>query len=70
MNNERFIALLRYAAITGNIFFILWVTANAAKNGFKGTIYEQLSYVLLMVLLVTNIVLLLTKASPKNQITN
>jgi hypothetical protein len=70
MKDEKFMMSVRYAALAGNIFFILWVTANAAKNGFNGTIYEKLSYVLLMILLVTNIVLLVTNNLKRKQIIN
>ena len=70
MKKEKFLAAARYAALAGNVFFILWVTANAAKSGFKGTIYEQFSYMLLMGVLVLNIFLFLTRAAKKRQITN
>lgn len=53
------IELLSFAAITGNILFILWVSYNATVERFKGTIYQKVSYVVLMGLLVTNIFLIL-----------
>jgi hypothetical protein len=59
MNSTKFISLLRYAAIAGNILFILWVSFNAMDEGFSGTLIEKLSYFALVGLLITNIVLLL-----------
>jgi hypothetical protein len=53
------ITLLKYCAIAGNILFVLWVTHNAIDSGFSGTIYEKISYVVLMTLLVTNCFLLI-----------
>jgi hypothetical protein len=61
--STKLISLLRYAAIAGNIFFILWVSFNAMDEGFKGTLPEKISYVVLMGLLITNCFLLLTKFS-------
>ncbi len=46
--------LLSIAAITGNILFILWVTVNGLKEHFRGTLYEKLSYIGLMGLLIVN----------------
>jgi hypothetical protein len=54
-----FITLLKYGAIAGNILFVFWVTFNAIDSGFSGTIYEKISYVVLMALLVTNCFLLI-----------
>jgi len=53
------ITLLKYGAIAGNILFVLWVTFNAIDSGFSGTVYEKISYVALMALLVTNCFLLI-----------
>jgi hypothetical protein len=61
METKQLILFLRYAAITGNIVFILWVSFNAIDDGFSGTLPEKLSYVVLMGLLVTNCFLLITK---------
>ena len=55
------IALLSYAAILGNILFILWVSYNAIDDGFRGTLPEKVSSVTLMGLLTTNIFLILYK---------
>ena len=53
------ITLLKYGAIAGNMLFVLWVTFNAIDSGFAGTIYEKISYVVLIALLVTNCFLLI-----------
>jgi hypothetical protein len=59
VKNKLLISLLRYAALTGNVIFSLWITYNGLKAGFSGTIYEKLSYVGLMVLLTLNSFLIL-----------
>jgi hypothetical protein len=56
--NRNFYKLLKYAAILGDILFILWITFNGIDEGFKGTIYQKLSYIGLVLLLVLNIGLL------------
>jgi hypothetical protein len=53
------ILLLKIGAIAGNLLFILWVSFNALKEHFSGTIYEKISYVALMGLLTVNIFLLI-----------
>ncbi|MBV8390609.1 MAG: hypothetical protein JO080_12470 [Mucilaginibacter sp.] len=65
MFNKQFIALLRFAAISGNILFVLWVTFNGLKEGFHGTIYEKLSYIGLVGLLSINSFLILSKSARK-----
>lgn len=59
MHKQQFFIWMKNAAITGNILFIIWVTHNAMEAHFAGTIYEKLSYVGLMGLLLTNSFLLL-----------
>jgi hypothetical protein len=59
--NRNFYKLLRYAAILGNILFILWITFNGIDEGFRGTIYQKLSYIGLVSLLILNIGLLYRK---------
>lgn len=56
-----FYKLLRFAAILGNILFILWISFNAIDEGFKGTIYQKVSYIGLVSLLILNIGLLYRK---------
>ena len=68
MLNKNFIPLLRSAAIAGNVLFVLWVTFNAVKEGFRGTIWEKLSYAGLMCLLALNSYLVI-KARNQEQMT-
>jgi hypothetical protein len=68
MLNKQFVALLRVAAISGNILFILWVTFNGLKEGFSGTIYQKLSYIGLMGLLLINSFLILSKPTKQASI--
>jgi len=58
MNKKLIIKSLRYVAILGNVVFVLWVLYNAMDEGFRGTIYEMLSGIGLILLLSLNIVLL------------
>jgi len=53
------INFLKSGAIAGNVLFILWVSFNAIKEHFSGTVYEKISYVALMALLITNCVLII-----------
>ncbi|HEY2583023.1 MAG TPA: hypothetical protein VGI43_14515 [Mucilaginibacter sp.] len=69
MKNQNFMLLLKYAALTGNVLFVLWVSFNAIDEGFKGTLPEKFSYVGLMGLLAVNSFLILTKA-PVQQLKN
>lgn len=59
------ILLLKAGAIAGNLLFILWVSFNAIKEHFSGTIYEKISYVALMGLLVTNCFLVIRSFKTK-----
>lgn len=65
METKPIITLLRYAAIGGNILFILWILFNAMDEGFRGTMQEKLSAIGLIGLLTVNCTLLLTKPSQK-----
>jgi hypothetical protein len=58
MPNTKFIMLLRYATIGGNILFMSWIIFNGIKEGFHGTLPEKASYVGLMGLLAINTLLL------------
>ena len=49
---------LSWVAITGNILFMLWMTYRRISESFKGSIYQQISYIGLMGLLAVTIVLL------------
>ncbi|MGH2644398.1 MAG: hypothetical protein ACRDE2_10650 [Chitinophagaceae bacterium] len=66
MSKVQIISLLKYAAISGNILFIIWVSHNAMEAHFAGTIYERLSYIGLMGLLSVNSLLLWTNKAQKN----
>ncbi len=46
-----------WAAVAGNILFILWITYNGLKEHFRGTVYEKISYIVLMGLLIVNTIL-------------
>lgn len=59
MGSKARLLLLRYATITGNIIFILWILYNGISEGFAGTLLEKLSYIGLMGLLVVNSAFLL-----------
>jgi hypothetical protein len=50
-----------YAAIGGDIIFILWVVRNGIDSGFRGTGPEVASFIGLVVLLTLNAVLLYNK---------
>lgn len=58
MKKTDIMLFLKYAAITGNFLFILWVSFNAAKEGFQGTIYQKISGAGLIGLLIINCFLL------------
>ncbi|MGA3291830.1 MAG: hypothetical protein ABSC49_01640 [Candidatus Microgenomates bacterium] len=59
--NINFHRQLRYLAILGDVLFILWVSFNGIDEGFSGTIYQKLSYIGLVSLLILNIGLLYPK---------
>jgi len=61
MNNKQLIDLLRYAAIAGNILFILWISFSAMDEGFRGALIEKVSGITLIMLLATNSFFLLRK---------
>ncbi len=50
--------VLSWVAITGNILFMLWMTYRRLNESFKGSIYQQISYIGLMGLLLVTIALL------------
>jgi hypothetical protein len=61
MKNINLYDLFKYLAVAGNLLFILWITYNGIDEGFRGTIYQILSYIGLVVLLVLNTALILRK---------
>ena len=58
MDKDLLLKLLRYAAILGNVVYILWVTYNGINEGFSGSPVQIVSYIGLVALLILNIVLL------------
>jgi len=54
-------SFFKYAAVAGNVGFVLWILYNGINEGFKGTIYEIISYAGLIILLSLNTALLLLK---------
>ncbi len=50
--------LLRYLAILGNGFFILWTLYNGINEGFKATPLQIDSFIILWIVLSLNIILL------------
>ncbi|CAN5445387.1 hypothetical protein BH09BAC6_BH09BAC6_26990 [soil metagenome] len=59
MQNKNLIAFFRYAAIFGNVIFVLWILFNAMNEAFKATLVEKFSATGLIGLLVLNCYLLL-----------
>ncbi len=65
MNKNNLFKLLSYAAILGNVLYILWITYNGMDEGFSGTMVQKVSYVGIISLLTLNAVLLyLRKEAP------
>ena len=56
-----FIELLSWAAVAGNILFVLWILYNGINKSFQGTTIEKISYIALMGLLAVNAFLLIRK---------
>jgi len=56
--NRRLRTWLRYAAIAGDVVFMLWILRNGLEEGFRGTPVEVASFVGLTVLLALNAALL------------
>ncbi len=56
-----FIELLSWAAVAGNILFLLWILYNGINENFQGTTIEKISYITLMGLLAVNALLLIRK---------
>jgi hypothetical protein len=51
--------ILTVLAIAGNVLFMLWISYNGIHEKFAGTLYEKLSYIGLMGLLLINTFLIL-----------
>jgi hypothetical protein len=54
MGSKRLITFVKYAAITGNSLFVLWILYNGINEGFRGTTLEIISYIGLLALLTVN----------------
>ena len=67
MEKERstLIKLLTWAALIGNILFMLWISYNGINEHFRGTIYQKISYIGLMGLLAINCFLIIKKGNKK-----
>ena len=63
----RFRLWLRYAAIAGNVLYVLWMLRNGLEVGFRGRPVEVASITGLIVLLALNTVLLLGQSSPPRE---
>ena len=56
-----FVELLAFAAIAGNILFVLWILYNGMDENFQGTTIEKIASSTLVVLLAVNTLLLIRK---------
>jgi hypothetical protein len=61
MKNIGLYNLFNYAAIAGNVIYVLWILRNGIDEGFSGSIVQIVSYVGLLFLLMLNTVLLYRK---------
>lgn len=61
--NSKFISQIRPLIIAANILFVLWIVFNGIDSGFQGTIFEKLSFISLIVLLLLNSYILVKKKS-------
>jgi hypothetical protein len=59
---SKYLNPLRFLAIAGNALFVLWVLFNAMDSEWKGTIYQILSSIALVALLLINIVFLVMQS--------
>ena len=65
-NNSTIFDFLRYVAITGNVLFFLWILYNGIDEGPQGaTIYQVISYIGLIFLLILNTFLLFLNRTKK-----
>ena len=61
------VLLLRYAAIIGNVFFILWMLYNGINEGFKAPLAQKCIYLAMFLLLAINIIFLSKRIRPAGQ---
>ena len=64
-NDQTIYKFLRLVAITGNGIFVLWILYNGIDEGFQGNIYQIVSYLGLIFLLILNALLLLSGKTKK-----
>ena len=64
-NNSMLYDFFRFTSIAGNFIFVLWILYNGINEGFQGTIYEIISYIGLLGLLLTNAILLFRSVEMK-----
>ena len=60
MQKKNSVFLMRFAAVFGNLLFILWIIYNAIHEGLRGTLPEVISCLFLICLLALNSYLVLT----------
>ncbi len=60
-NTSKLYALLKYAAISGNLMYILWILYNGINEGFNAPPAMFVSYIGILLLLMLNIILLYKK---------
>ena len=60
-NNKNLLNYLKYIAIFGNIIYILWIIYNGIDEGFKAGSVQIVSFIGIILLLILNIFLLLSK---------
>jgi hypothetical protein len=63
MPDKPLISFLRYAAIVGNIVFLLWILSNGIKEGFKAPTEEKFYYIGVMALLAISSLCLFNRTS-------
>lgn len=61
MDRKDLYRALKFLALAGNILLVLWVTYNGIDEGFRGTVYQKISYVGLILLMALNSALLFAK---------
>jgi hypothetical protein len=62
MDKNQFLQIIRYATMSGNILIIFWILFNAMDEGFKGTLPEKISFIVVLSLLAANTWLLFNKS--------
>ena len=63
MKNNDLIDLLKYAAMAGNVLYVLWILYNGIDEGFSAPLVQKVAYLGMIVLLILNTVLLSRKVN-------